>query len=115
MSYCTYQLHILVNKKLKLQIGKLGEFEFPEGRYIYTGSARKNMPQRIQRHLSDEKKLRWHIDYLLINKAVKVTKVTYSDLPECEINQSVKGKVIIKSFGASDCKNRCQSHLKILI
>ena len=112
--YCTYQLHILVKKPLKLQIGKFGEFDFPKGHYIYTGSAKKNIETRVRRHLSDDKKLRWHIDYLLINKEVEVTDVSYSKQAECKLNQSVNGKIIIKGFGASDCKKRCQSHLKLL-
>ena len=109
---CTYQLHILVKKDLNLQIGKLGKFHFPAGQYVYTGSAKKNMQSRIKRHCSNDKKCRWHIDYLLINLHTEVTQINYSTLPECQLNQSTEGEIIIKRFGASDCIKQCISHLK---
>ena len=99
---CTYQLYILVNKDLNLQIRKLGQFHFPAGQYIYTGSAKKNMQSRIKRHRSKDKKCRWHIDYLLVNPHTEVTQVNYSTRPECELNQSTDGEILIKHFGASD-------------
>ena len=43
----------------------LSEFLLKKGIYIYTGSAKKNIDSRIKRHLSNSKKLHWHIDYLL--------------------------------------------------
>ena len=39
----SYQLKIKLNKKIKLQIGKLGEFLLKKGIYIYTGSAKKTL------------------------------------------------------------------------
>ncbi len=63
--FITYQLTIHLKNKVTLTIGKLGTFEFPAGHYIYTGSAKKNIEARINRHLSQQKSLKWHIDYLL--------------------------------------------------
>ncbi len=58
----TYQLVIRVPLQIEVTIGKLGLFRFPEGTYVYTGSARRNYEARIARHLRQEKSLRWHID-----------------------------------------------------
>ena len=108
----SYQLYIKLTKTIKLKIGKLGEFIFPKGNYIYTGSAKKNIDARIKRHLSKDKKNHWHIDYLLENKHIKISKFYKSNLSECNLNQSTNGKVIVKGFGSSDCKENCKSHLK---
>ncbi|MDZ4211617.1 MAG: hypothetical protein U1C59_07880 [Methylotenera sp.] len=51
----TYQLDILLAEPARLSIGKLGVFDFPAGRYVYTGSARCNIEARIARHLRHEK------------------------------------------------------------
>jgi Uri superfamily endonuclease len=110
--FITYQLRIHVKKSIQVRIGKLGIFDFPKGAYIYTGSAKKNIEARIQRHLNKDKKLKWHIDYLLNAPEVVVDKVKRFKKIECDINQKTKGTILIKRFGASDCKARCESHLK---
>jgi Uri superfamily endonuclease len=110
----TYQLFIAVNQTVHITVGKLGLFEFPAGSYVYTGSARKNIDARIARHLRSDKKLRWHIDYLLACRFTTITKVIRSAEPECVVNQRVAGVVVVKGFGASDCRHRCGSHLKLL-
>lgn len=107
----SYQLIISVNSKICLPVGGLGELEFSPGNYIYTGSARKNIVSRVARHLTDEKKLRWHIDYLLAHPAVIVTDVRFYRLPECELNQMTAGDIPAAGFGASDCVAGCVSHL----
>ncbi|HEX22686.1 MAG TPA: GIY-YIG nuclease family protein [Chromatiales bacterium] len=111
---CTYQLHIAVSRLRILSIGRLGTFRFPSGRYLYTGSARRNLVARVRRHLSQDKKLRWHIDYLLTAHAVKVVDVSLSRDSECPLNQRVAGEIIVPGFGASDCRAHCGSHLKWL-
>lgn len=112
MSDNTYQLHICLSKPTTITIGKLGVFTFPAGEYIYTGSARRNIESRIARHLRHEKRLRWHIDYLLADPASTITQVEISDIPECQLNRNTTGEVIVAKFGASDCKKGCVSHLK---
>ena len=107
-----YQLHILMEEKVSIPIGKLGIFEFPAGKYIYTGSGKTNLAARVSRHLSGEKKLRWHIDYLLSNPTVRIVGVTYSEKAECELNKETAGEIIVPRFGATDCRSRCGSHLK---
>ncbi|WP_297495710.1 DUF123 domain-containing protein [Thermococcus sp.] len=40
-------------------------FELLPGYYVYVGSAMNSLEKRVRRHFSREKKLHWHIDYLL--------------------------------------------------
>ncbi len=108
----TYQLFITLKRPVTVTIGRLGRFDLPVGEYIYTGSAKRNIEARIARHLRKEKRLRWHIDYLLTSPGADVTRVNRSQMDECRLNQQVEGEVIVKGFGASDCKAGCGSHLK---
>ena len=112
----SYQLHIYISDNIKIQIGKLGKFTFPMGNYIYTGSAKKNIDERIKRHQSNspDKKLHWHIDYLLNDKNAKIIEVHKFEEEECTLNQKASGEIIVTGFGSSDCKNKCKSHLKYL-
>ncbi|NOY62943.1 MAG: GIY-YIG nuclease family protein [Gammaproteobacteria bacterium] len=110
----TYALHIVLARRQHLTVGRLGDFTFPAGRYIYTGSARKNLAARVKRHLSTDKKLRWHIDYLLASPSASVVLVQLFDKDECLVNQHHGGVVVVPRFGASDCRQGCGSHLKRL-
>lgn len=110
----TYQLHIHIPQPLTLRVGALGECDFPAGDYVYTGSAKRNFEARIARHLRREKKLRWHIDYLLTAPGVTVTAVLRSEEDECALNQATPGPMPCAGFGASDCRRGCGSHLKLL-
>ena len=110
----SYQLFINVTKEINLKVGKLGRFIFPIGSYVYTGSAKKNIDKRIERHFAKKKKLHWHIDYLLNNDAVKIIDIKKSEIIECILNKKINGTTIIKGFGSSDCNLCCGSHLKYL-
>ena len=107
----TYCLLIKKEKGGKLQIGKLGVFDFPPGYYVYTGSAKKGLKARINRHLSLKKNLRWHIDYLLEKSVVEA--IFLSKKKECEVNREVfslpRATIVTNKFGSSDCS--CRSHL----
>jgi sugar fermentation stimulation protein A len=77
----------------------------------------KNLLKRIERHKQKNKKIKWHIDYLLDNEFVKILDVIVypSDIrEECKKNlelQQLPGSFIIApGFGSSDCKV-CISHL----
>ncbi len=109
---CTYQLHIVIARPRILSIGRLGIFRFPAGNYLYTGSAKHNLVFRVRRHLSRDKKLRWHIDYLLTAHRVSVVDVGLFREEECLRNQYVEGEIVVPGFGASDCRSHCGSHLK---
>ncbi|MDC3089020.1 DUF123 domain-containing protein [Alphaproteobacteria bacterium] len=67
----------------------------------------------MKRHLCNKKKLHWHIDYLLLNKNVKVIDVNKSNKFECDLNKETEGEIIIHGFGSSDCEAGCKSHLKL--
>jgi Uri superfamily endonuclease len=110
----TYQLRIEIAQPVRVGVGRLGEFLFPAGRYVYTGSARRNLEARIARHLRREKKLRWHIDWLLTANGVSVVDVKRSSREECALNQSLRGIILAPGFGASDCRAGCGSHLRYL-
>ena len=113
--FTTYQLVIDVVHPLRgLRVGALGAFDLPAGRYVYTGSARRNFEARIARHLRTEKTLRWHIDYLLAAPGVRVVEVRRSRRAECAWNRATKGHAVIPGFGASDCRAGCGAHLKRL-
>lgn len=110
-----YHLLIYLEKSQKIQIGKLGKFNFPAGYYVYTGSAMNGLENRIARHLREDKKLHWHIDYLLQHAEVTDVITHITDKPmECKYNQIIANlsdaRIIVPKFGASDC-SKCISHL----
>ena len=107
----SYLLVIKNENNAIIQIGKLGEIEFKKGYYIYVGSALNGLEQRIKRHLRLNKKIHWHIDYLLKNS--KIIDVFYKEndtREECLIAKKLDEKLYSTTgFGCSDCK--CKSHL----
>lgn len=107
----TYTLIINKKKKETLKIGALGKIEFKKGYYTYTGSAMNSLIPRLKRHLSTNKKLHWHIDYLLKN--AKIEEIIFTDSPkkiECQIAKKInKQNNNIEKFGCGDCN--CISHL----
>ncbi len=111
-NWISYQLFIRVERPEKIVVGRLGKFTFPAGEYIYSGSARRGLCARVNRHLRSEKKLRWHIDYLLAAAAVTITKVRISTTNECQLVAESGGEIVVKGFGASDCCQGCGSHLR---
>jgi len=109
-----YNLVIKLDKGNSIDIGKLGSIKFPEGYYVYTGSALNYLDKRILRHFKKKKKFHWHIDYFLkYAKIIKVFTLNTILKLECEVNRQIQmlpnAKIIIKGFGCSDCK--CLSHL----
>lgn len=108
-----YVLIIRTNKTVQATIGALGELTFPAGLYAYVGSAQNNLELRVKRHMSKEKRLFWHIDYLLNNEAAEVIGVYYAEegkAEECRFARLLeKNAEPIAGFGCSDC--RCRSHL----
>jgi len=110
----SYQLWIALRRPQMITVGRLGEFHFPAGVYIYTGSAKRNIEARIARHCRRDKTLRWHIDYLLAAEGVELVCVGRSARSECTLNRNVGGEVLVPGFGASDCRKDCGSHLRYL-
>jgi Uri superfamily endonuclease len=109
----TYSLLIQLKTDQTIQIGKKGEFNFNKGYYVYVGSALNSLDARIRRHLGNEKKLHWHVDYLLENPQSRIVGVYLLDdgvKHECEVANTIAGEgTEVKGFGCSDCK--CNSHL----
>lgn len=110
----TYQLLIRLAHPVRVQVGRLGTFDFPAGRYVYTGSAKRHPAARIARHLAKAKRLRWHIDYLLAAPGAEVYAVLRHTAPECPTHQATGGLALVPRFGSSDCKAGCLSHLAFL-
>jgi Uri superfamily endonuclease len=113
-----YSLIIDLKRKKTIRVGKLGEAVFPRGTYIYTGSAMNGLGPRLRRHCSQKKNIHWHIDHLLTLPSARVRQIIlYPAAPgqECRQNQRIAARpgatVILKNFGASDCKSGCPSHL----
>jgi len=103
---------ILETPSRKIKIGSLGEICFKNGFYIYVGSARLNLFQRIKRHLRKRKKFRWHIDYLTqVAKRIRAIPVMTSKNLECEMAEKLSfiAEETISGFGAGDCS--CKTHL----
>ena len=110
----TYALVIALECGFSLRIGKLGTHSLQPGYYVYVGSALGGLSNRLRHHLRSEKRLHWHIDYLLQQSTVvQIWYAIGSDRLECNWNvllQNLPGAVIpIIGFGSSDCQ--CSSHL----
>ncbi|MCP2603883.1 GIY-YIG nuclease family protein [Candidatus Aminicenantes bacterium AC-708-M15] len=98
----------------KIKVGKLNIIDFQPGNYLYIGSAQRGFEARITRHLRKNKKLFWHIDYLLNEAEIKEIWIKEGEKIECETADRIKNCLPfsfypIKGFGSSDCK--CSSHL----
>ena len=108
-----YVIVIKINRDTNMKIGALGNLSFTKGQYAYVGSAQKNLQKRIKRHLRKQKRVFWHIDYLLDNPASKTVKIFFkqaSKTEECTIAQEISARnEAVIGFGCSDCN--CKSHL----
>ena len=108
-----YQLVVRLEKKRLITVGRHGRFTFPAGYYVYTGSGRRGLESRIARHLRRQKRMRWHIDYLLRYGHVLEVRRYGDDKTECELSRRAgrmsNGRVIVRGFGSSDCS--CPTHL----
>jgi len=107
----SYILLIEVKKDIKIFVGKLGKLHFKKGFYVYVGSAINYLESRINRHLRSDKKIHWHIDYLL--KYADIIDVFFKEnsiKEECRLSYEFEKRLhFLKGFGCSDCK--CNSHL----
>ncbi len=105
---------IYIAEDLKIRVGQLGEVSFKKGNYVYVGSAKGCLKARLQRHLREEKKLFWHIDYLLNSKEVRILQIwIIPKAIECKtadiFSKEHTCELVKKGFGSSDCK--CVTHL----
>ncbi|MFW9781328.1 MAG: DUF123 domain-containing protein [Candidatus Heimdallarchaeota archaeon] len=117
----TYILVIFIPNKIEIEIGALGRKIFDKGYYLYVGSAMgtqgsATLENRIKRHISlpYNKKIHWHIDYLLVSQKIFMYRLYI--IPsllrlECTIAREIAeiSDNRIQEFGSSDCD--CPSHL----
>ncbi len=109
-----YILVVHLRRGSCIQVGKLGDFSFPAGYYLYFGSARSGVEARLARHFRQEKKLHWHIDYLLQRATpVEAWEASSEERLECQWAKAALGapgaRIVAPGFGSSDC--RCPAHL----
>ena len=117
----SYILVIFIQKNIELIIGTLGNIVFKEGYYLYVGSAMGNsgsttLINRVKRHISfsKNKKIYWHIDYLLNSENTSLCSLYLIPSPqnlECLIASELLkiSQDYVNNFGSSDCN--CKSHL----
>ncbi len=107
----SYVLIIWLKHDMEIEVGKIGKIFFKKGYYAYVGSALNGIKKRVERHLRKEKKIRWHIDYLLqYGEVIDVFVKESNKREECEIAKEFASHFLyIERFGCSDCK--CKSHL----
>jgi len=107
----TYLLIVELTKPIDVIVTSGKTFTLEKGYYGYVGSALNCLKKRIDRHLSRNKKLHWHIDYLLqIATVQSVIYVESNERIECLIAQDLREKnEYVREFGCNDC--RCASHL----
>ena len=106
-----YILLVELARERRIRVGRLGVIPFKKGYYAYVGSGKMGLKKRIERHLRNDKRVHWHIDYLLaFGKVVEAIAVETNESLECKLAQEVSSQFEpIRGFGSSDCK--CPSHL----
>jgi Uri superfamily endonuclease len=112
----TYILLAHLDADTDIQIGRLGTFIFLSGWYAYAGSALGpgGLRARLARHQRPNKRLHWHIDYVLSYSTLEsIWQIASQARLECawaSALQTLPGaRVLVPGFGSSDC--RCVSHL----
>ena len=110
----TYILLIKLAKTQKIQPGKLPEAKYKKGIYLYVGRARKGLRARIRRHVRSQKKIFWHVDYLLQKAMIEAIWIRENFFNECLTASKIQdfrpaAATPLEGFGSSDCC--CPSHL----
>jgi Uri superfamily endonuclease len=106
-----YVLIVRLDAKKNIQVGSLGIVSFPRALYAYLGSALGGFKSRLNRHLAEHKKPKWHIDYLLSEgQVLQIILCETERRLECLLSQALVDRfAFIPGFGSSDCQ--CKSHL----
>lgn len=112
----TYILILYLMDDKIIQVGALGEFNFPFGYWAYVGSAfgPGGLASRLKHHLRPTDKPHWHIDYLRRQALLKEVWITEQRDPREHIWATalhhLNGATTpVHGFGCSDCT--CHTHL----
>ncbi len=111
----TYGLGLRLPSDTQIAVGALGTWRFPEGTYLYVGSAwgPGGLRARLGRHLRSSPNLRWHIDYLRAYADPVAVWLAPDTHLECAwaraLSDHPDARIVAPRFGASDC--RCPTHL----
>ena len=99
----SYFLVIKVERDMIVRT-KRKEFPLKAGYYVYVGSAMNSLEKRVERHFKKDKKLHWHIDFLLKESELLRAYLIPSDAKiEEELSMEVfKFGKPVEGFGASD-------------
>ena len=95
-----------------LEISGLGKVKFQRGYYLYAGSAKRDLTQRIARHRHTRKNLFWHIDFLREHAGFHAVLPVRTSV---DLEHELAGALAkiaqwqIPGFGSSDCS--CPAHL----
>jgi Uri superfamily endonuclease len=116
-----YALHLNLVHTSSISVGKLGQFTFPAGDYVYAGSAMGpgGLQARLSRHLRGDGRQHWHIDWLRTVSDVLGCCFLMTESPlECRWGQALAddpgASIPVPRFGASDCRSKgmyCTAHL----
>jgi len=114
-----YLLYFRLSRPAWVAAGRLGRYRFEPGRYVYVGSARRNLRQRVARHRrlarTGEGNRHWHIDGVLLHRRFVLEHAEIVDGGhECRLSAqfaaSSETTVPVAGFGASDCPAGCKAH-----
>jgi len=112
----TYVLILHLPCPATVDVGRLGRFQFPDGWYVYVGSARGpgGLAARVSRHRRSSKPRHWHVDYLRVHAhPVAIWYAIGAQKRECAwaeiLSRLPDASIPAPRFGASDC--RCPAHL----
>jgi len=109
-----YLILVELSEGQRIQTGGGACFSLAKGFYGYVGSALGGLEKRVARHLSAEKKLHWHIDYLMDRGRVRVVICAETkQKEECLVASALSQRLSsISGFGSSDCDCRCRWGLR---
>ena len=114
----SYALWFDLPVDVRRKIGRLGEFDFPRGSYLYFGSAHGpgGLCARVHHHRRVAAHPRWHLDWL--RPELSLIGIWFTTAPgnwECAWSQAIlelPGVTIpAPGFGAADCRSGCAAHL----
>ncbi len=114
----SYALHLIIREPVCLAVGRLGEFVFPAGDYLYLGSAHGpgGLRARLRHHCRVATAPHWHLDWLRPHAILAGSWYsTVGGSLECIWSQALlclPGAIVpAPGFGAADCRRGCAAHL----